>query len=193
MNLLIFIVLLIGAGIGFYQGAFKQIAHLCGVILGLILASMLYRGFGDFLATASSTSSSIGRIFAFVIIFLLVPIVLGWIASLLTKAFESVHLGFVNRICGAAIGVVSYTLLLSAVFNFYDFVESSCGYHTENLGERPASFYIIKQTAQFIVPDIIIVTDATEEANGAKPMRGIKTSVENAVDKAVDSAFGEDE
>jgi len=191
MNLLILIVLLIGAGIGFYQGAFKQIANLCGVVLGLILAAMLYKEFGDFLATASSTSASVGRVFAFVIIFLVVPVVLGWVASLLTKAFESVHLGFVNRICGAVIGILSYTLLLSAAFNFFDFVESGCGYHPEALEERPATYYLIKHAAQAIVPDIIIVTDATEEANGATPMRGIKTSVDNAVDKAVDSAFGE--
>lgn len=191
MNSLILIVLLIGAAIGFYQGAFKQIANLCGVVLGLIVAAMLYKGFGDFLANASSTSESIGRVFAFIIIFLIVPVVLGWIASILTKAFESVHLGFVNRICGAAIGALSYTLLLSAVLNFIDFVESSCGYHPEALKERSASYYFVKHAAQAIVPDIIIVTDATEEANGATPMRGIKTSVDKAVDKAVDSAFGE--
>lgn len=191
MNMLILIVLLIGAAIGFYQGAFKQIAHLCGVVTGLIIAAMLYKEFGDYLANISDTSSSVGRVFAFVLIFILVPIVLGWIASLLTKAFESIHLGFVNRLCGAAIGMISFTLLLSSIFNFFDFVESSCGYKTENLEERPSTYYLIKHTAQPIVPDIIIVTDSTEEANGATPMRGIKTSVDNAVDKAVDSVMGE--
>lgn len=191
MNTLILIVLLIGAAVGFYQGAFKQIAHFAGVALGLLIASMLYQSFGDYLADKGGTSASVGHVFAFIIIVILVPIALGWVATLLTKAFEAIHLSFVNRICGAAIGLISYGLLLSAAFNFMDFMESSAGFSPENLEERPSAYYIVKHMSQPIVPDIVIVTDSTEEANGAEPKRGLKTTVDKAVDKAVDNVMGE--
>lgn len=186
MNTLITIVLLIGAVIGFYQGAFKQIAHFAGMALGLIIASVLYQQFGDYLADKSGTSSSIGHLFAFVIIVILVPIALGWMASMLTKAFSAAHLGFINRLCGAAIGMTCYCLLLSAAFNFMDFLESSAGFSPEKLEERPSAYYKVKHAAQPIIPDIVIVTDSTEEANGEVQMRGLKTTVDKAIDSAVD-------
>lgn len=189
MNTLILIVLLIGAAIGFYQGAFKMIANFAGVFLGLIVASVLYQTLGDYLAVKSGASASVGHLFAFVIIVLLVPIVLGWIASMMTKAFSAMHIGFVNRLCGAGVGILCYCMLLGAAFNFMDFLESSAGYSPEKLEARPSAFYIVKHIPQFVIPDVVIVTDATEEANGAKPMRGLKTTVDKVVDKAVDGVM----
>ena len=91
MDTLILIVLLVGAIIGYIQGAFKQIANLAGVVVGFLLAISLYDRFGQYLASATGASDTIGNTIAFVIIVILVPIVLGWLASLLTKFFKTVH------------------------------------------------------------------------------------------------------
>jgi membrane protein required for colicin V production len=191
MDTLILIVLLIGALVGFYQGAFKMVANFVGVALGLIVACLLYQQFGDYLADKSGASTSVGHVFAFVIIVILVPIVLGWIASLMTKAFSAMNIGFINRLCGAIVGVFCYSMLLSVAFNFLDFLESSAGYSPEKLEERPNTYYIVKHVAQPIVPDVLIVTDSVEEANGEKPMRGLKTSVNKVVDDTVDRIMGD--
>jgi hypothetical protein len=95
------------------------------------------------------------------------------VASLLTKAFKVVHLNFINRLAGAVIGFVSYLFILSVAFNVYDFIQSNGGMKPEKLKERPALYYMLKQKSQKIVPDIIIVTDSTEEARGAKPHHAI--------------------
>lgn len=190
MDTLIYIVLMIGAAIGFYQGAFKQIANFIGVALGLILASTLYQQCGDYLADKSGASASVGHMIAFVIIVIMVPVVLGWIASLLTKAMSSIHLGFINRMVGAAIGIISYGLILSFACNGMDFMESSFGYAPEKLEERSELFYLVKHTSQPIVPDMVIVTDSTEVANGETPKYGMKSAVTNLINKATDSMLG---
>ena len=48
MDILFYIVLIVGAVIGYKQGAFKQVAHFLGVAVGLLIAATLYHQFGDF-------------------------------------------------------------------------------------------------------------------------------------------------
>ncbi|MBQ0022085.1 MAG: CvpA family protein [Prevotellaceae bacterium] len=187
MDTLIYIVLLVGACIGFYQGAFKQIANLAGVVVGLVLATLLYNQFGDVLAAKTGTSESIGHTIAFVLIAVVTPVVMGWLATLLTALFKKIKLNFINRLVGAVIGAVSYGIVMSIAFNMLDFTDSNAGYKPEKLEERPAVYYAVKQASQIVIPDAIIVTDSTEVANGAEPKYGLKPAVDGAIDKAVDS------
>ena len=183
MEILIYVVLLVGAVIGFRQGAFKQIANFLGVILGLIIAATLYQQCGDMLADKAGTSTGFGRLIAFVLIVIVVPVLLGWIASLLTSFFKKLNINFLNRLLGAIIGVISYGLLLSVALNLYDFISSNAGFKPEKLDERPCLFYKIKQATHIIIPDIIIVTDSTEIANGAEPKCGLRPVVDKTVEK----------
>lgn len=189
MNILILIVLLVGAIVGFVQGAFKQIAKFIGFFAGIIIASRYSEQVGDFLSTTTGASASIGKTFAFVLIILIVPIALGWIASLLTKLFSDIHLGFLNRLAGAGIGAISYIFLLSFAFNLMDFAQSGGGFNQENLEEREESFYLVKHISQPFIPDFLIVDDATEVAeldSDEEPRCGLKPAVDKAVDEAVD-------
>ena len=68
MDTLIIIVLLVGAIVGFMQGAFKQIANFVGVMAGIVLATILYDQFGSFLASATGTSEGVGNVFSFILI-----------------------------------------------------------------------------------------------------------------------------
>ena len=183
MEILIYVVLLVGAVIGFRQGAFKQIANFLGVILGLVIAATLYQQCGDMLADKAGTSTGFGRLIAFVLIVIVVPVLLGWIASLLTSFFKKLNINFLNRLLGAIIGVISYGLLLSVALNLYDFISSNAGFKPEKLDERPGLFYKIKQATHIIIPDIIIVTDSTEIANGAELKCGLRPVVDKTVEK----------
>lgn len=173
MDTLILIVLLVGAVVGFVQGAFKQIANFLGVTVGIVLAVVLYDRFGQYLASATGTSEGIGHVVAFLLIVVVVPVALGLLASMLTKLAKKVHLGCVNRGVGALIGMVSYGLLMSVVFNLMDFALSNGGLHPDKLEQRSELFYAWKHAAQWAVPDVTIVTDSTEEAQGFKPQHGI--------------------
>ncbi len=183
MEILIYAVLLVGAIIGFRQGAFKQIANFVGVIAGLAIAATLYQQFGDMLADKAGTSSSFGRLIAFVLIVIIVPVILGWVASLLTVFFKKLNINFINRLIGALIGVVSYGLILSIALNLYDFISSNAGFKPQKLSQRPSIYYQVKQATQIVIPDVIIVTDSTEVAHGAEPKFGLRPIVDQAADK----------
>lgn len=183
MEFLIYLVLIIGAIIGFKQGAFKQVAHFLGVAVGLLIAATLYQQFGDFLADKTGASTGFGRLIAFVLIVIVVPIALGWLAAFFTEFFKKLKLNFLNRLLGALVGVICYALILSFALNLYDFVASNAGFKPEKLDERPALYYQMKHATQIIIPDLLIVTDATEEAQGLTPKHGLQHVINKTVDK----------
>lgn len=185
MQTLILIVLLVGALTGFCQGAFKQIAKFIGVFAGVIIASMYSDKVGDFLSATTGTAVGTGKIFAFVLIMIVVPVALGWLASLLTKLFKDIHLGFLNRLAGAAVGAVCYLFLLSFAFNLMDFAHSGGGFRQEVLEQREDLFYLVKHISQPFIPDAVIVDDATEVAElpeGDTPRCGLRPVVDHAID-----------
>ena len=183
MDILIYIVLAIGAFIGFKQGAFKQIAHFLGVVVGLLLAATLYHQFGDFLADKTGASMGFGWFIAFVLIVIIVPIALGWIAAFFTEFFKKLKLNFLNRIIGAAVGIVCYAVILSFALNLFDFMASNAGFKTHKLSERSDLYYKVKHATQVVIPDILLVTDATEVKNGYEPKYGFKPVVDKATEK----------
>lgn len=187
MDLLIYIVLIVGAVIGFKQGAFKQVAHFLGVAVGLLIAATLYHQFGDFLADKTGASIGFGRLIAFVLIVIIVPLALGWIAAFLTEFFKKLKLNFLNRIIGALVGVVCYAVILSMALNLFDFIASNAGFKPQKLGERTDLYYQMKHATQVVIPDILLVTDQTEVANGCEPKYGLKPVVDKATEKIIPS------
>lgn len=183
MDILIYIVLIVGAIIGFKQGAFKQVAHFLGVAAGLLIAATLYHQFGDFLADKTGASIGFGRLIAFVLIVIVVPIALGWIAAFLTEFLKKLKLNFLNRLIGAVVGVICYAVVLSFALNLFDFVASNAGFKPEKLGERSNLYYGMKHATQVVIPDVLLVTDATEVANGCEPKYGLKPVVDKATEK----------
>ncbi len=183
MDILLYFVLIVGAFIGWKQGAFKQVAHFLGVAVGLLIAATLYHQFGDFLADKTGASIGFGRLIAFVLIVIVVPIALGWIAAFLTEFFKKLKLNFLNRIIGALVGVVCYALMLSVALNLFDFIASNAGFKTQKLSKRTEFYYQMKHATQVVIPDILLVTDATEVANGCEPKYGLKPVVDKATEK----------
>ena len=180
MDILIYIVLIVGAVIGYKQGAFKQVAHFLGVAVGLLIAATLYHQFGDFLADKTGASIGFGRLIAFVLIVIIVPLALGWIAAFLTEFLKNLKLNFLNRIIGALVGVVCYAVILSVALNLFDFIASNAGFKPQKLGERSGLYYGMKHATQVVIPDILLVTDQTEIDNGCEPKYGLKPTVDKA-------------
>ncbi len=173
-------VLLLGAIVGYVQGAFKQIASFIGILVGVLLGYMLSKPMGASLSSIFKTQESFGVTMAFLLVAITVPLILAYVAKLLTKAINVVQLGVVNRIIGAGVGVLCYALLQSVAFNMMDFIDSDGGNNKAKLEKRPEVFYKMKHMAQFVMPDQLLVTDAYEELSGMEPKTGIVPMVDKA-------------
>lgn len=109
--------LLIGLFKGWQSGFFRQIASTAGFFAGLFAAWLLYAQAGDFIAPYAGGDVPASRAIAFILLWLGVPILLSCAAWLLTKAFDIVCLGFLNRAAGAAFGATKYLAAISCLLN----------------------------------------------------------------------------
>ena len=120
MYLDIFIcVLLLWAVIsGWRNGFVKEAFSTVGLIVGLILAGVAYLCFGeDFLAIKGSDTNMVLSIGAFILLWICLPLFLGLLANILTKAIKGMSLGVVNSLLGVGFSVLKFVLLISCVLN----------------------------------------------------------------------------
>lgn len=102
---------------GWTTGALKQLISTAGFLVGLFAAVLLYEWLGKYLGMTGSHTNMVLNVMAFIILWVIVPIVLGLVATIITKTADALHLGVPNRLLGAAISFVKYAVLLSCVFN----------------------------------------------------------------------------
>ena len=93
---------------------------------------------------------------------------------------------------GAVVGAVGYLLILSVAFNVYDFIKSKGGLHTDSLSHRDELYYKVKHASQKFIPDLIIVTDSTEEAMGVAPKHSIQDKIDEFGDTLQDLHIGQE-
>ncbi len=102
---------------GYRNGLFKELVSTLGVLVGLIVAVLCYGKLGECLTVDGSEVNMATSIVAFLLLWIVVPIVLGLVAMLFTKALDVVRLGCINRLLGVGVSFVKYALLLSCLFN----------------------------------------------------------------------------
>lgn len=155
---IIIAIIAVGAIMGFAKGFIKQLASIVGLIAGLLLARALFVSVGERLAIEIGTSVSFAQILSFILIWLIVPIGLSLIASLLTNVINAVQLGFVNRWLGAGLGAVKYALLASMVIYFMDYADAENELVSSTKKKSSVLYYPMKSFSGIFIPTIKDVT-----------------------------------
>lgn len=141
-----------GAAVGFWKGAIRQLASIVGLLAGLLLARALFVAVGDRLGVALGTSVALARGLAFVLIGVGVPLCFLILGSLLTRLAEGLRLGFVNRCLGAGLGGLKFVLLLSIVLRILAFADGE-DYLIGRTTKEQSLFYIpVKDVSGYFYP-----------------------------------------
>ena len=120
IDLFVIILVLWAAFSGWRNGFLKEIISSAGFLIGLFVAATCYATLGKYLSVDGTETNMFTSIVAFFILWIIVPIALGFGANLLTKAMKGIQLGMPNSILGALVGILKYALLISCVFNAMD-------------------------------------------------------------------------
>lgn len=127
---------IVGAIRGFSQGFIRQLASLLGLVVGLIAAKALYAVVAERIYDFNITHNmTVAQILAFVLIWLVVPILFSIAASLVTKVMEIICLGWLNRLLGAALGAIKYFAIVALLVCVIDFFSSGSGFMNEKAEE----------------------------------------------------------
>ena len=99
------------------NGFVKELASTIGFLVGLFVAATCYQTLGEYLTVDGSEVNMFTSIVAFLLLWIIVPIIFGLLATLITKALDLTALGIANRIGGGILSMVKYLVLLSCVLN----------------------------------------------------------------------------
>lgn len=103
---------------GWRNGFLKEIVSTIGIISGLLIAALLYMLMGDnLLAVTGSTTNMFLSIVAFFILWIILPIVLSFVAGQLTRMLKGMQLGLPNCLLGMVFSTTKFALLLSCALN----------------------------------------------------------------------------
>lgn len=117
LDIVLIVVIVISAFTGLRMGLIKAVLSLVGTIVGVILAGRYYIFLSERLSFIPQ--ESLAKIVAFVIILFAVMAIVSIIASLLKWAVSLIMLGWVNRLGGAAFGLVLGVIFCSALLTIW--------------------------------------------------------------------------
>lgn len=118
LDIFIAVVVLYALWKGWTNGMLKEAVSMLGFIFGLVIACLFYGNLGEYLTVDGSSTNVFTSIVAFMILWIVSPIALGTVATLMTQALKHVRLlSLPNRLGGVALSLLKYILLLSLVLN----------------------------------------------------------------------------
>ena len=161
----IIILILIGVGViqGLMKGSMKELASVVGFVAGLLLARALFGTVAEQLAPALGTSITVAQILSFILIWVAVPIGCSLVASVLTKALEVVHLGWLNRLAGAMLGAVKMMLLAGIGIYVLEYIDPKSEMVSKTTKKASVLYTPMKELVNQCLPVVKDVTDDIKE------------------------------
>jgi membrane protein required for colicin V production len=114
LDIIILVVLGVGAAMGFYTGLLWQVARVVSLALSIYLAIIANTPSAEWLDEQwKDVNPVINRIVAFVAVFLLVYLAFYWITHLLHKAIKASKLETFDRLLGSLLGAVKMAAIVA--------------------------------------------------------------------------------
>ncbi|MFA6098217.1 MAG: CvpA family protein [Patescibacteria group bacterium] len=105
-------------GAGFYFGLIHTLGAIIGVFVGVVAAGSLYRDISPFFQFVG-LKSGVADVMAFIIIFLVVSRLIGFVVHMFDKGFQLARLipfaTTANRLAGALLGFIEGALVLGTI------------------------------------------------------------------------------
>ena len=117
IDILFFIVLAFAIYKGYTKGFIMAICAVLGFVIGLAAAIKLSATVATKLSTISDANRFLPML-AFALVFIATAFAVKFIGKIIQKTFETVMLGWANRIAGIGLFVLLYTIIFS-IFLFY--------------------------------------------------------------------------
>ena len=148
----IIILAMIGVGVimGLMKGFVKQMASIVGLIAGLLM---------ERLAPVFVTSTTVAQVLAFILIWVAVPLGFAFVASLLTKALDAVHLGWLNRWLGSGLGALKYMILIGLAIHVIEYIDPNNELISATKKKESVLYYPMRDLSGIFFPVFKNVTE----------------------------------
>jgi membrane protein required for colicin V production len=152
LDIIITILLVWGAFMGFRRGFFYAASSLAGFILGIFLGAIIANAGARVFMHLVDWNPMIIMIILFIITFVLIIIVFNGIGILLTNLFKALGINILNRLVGIAFGFLKYAFLISFVFMVLHWAEKYHNIMPQQAIENSYLYDIIQPLAPQFIP-----------------------------------------
>ncbi len=139
---------------GYQKGFIIELSSLVALILGIYFAINFSNFAADFLARNFNIGDKYLSIAAFVVTFMVVVFGVFMVGKILEKFVDILLLGFVNKLAGAAFGVIKAAFLISVVFWIINSFDISKTIIKEQSRQDSMLYEPIEQFAPTVVPKL---------------------------------------
>ena len=115
LDILILLPLLIGLIRGLMKGLIVEISSIAAIILGFLGAKWWSAGFASWLMQQFEWNETACIVVAYALIFAGIALGLNIIARLLSKLFQKIQLGWINRLLGGVFGTAKWGIVIVAL------------------------------------------------------------------------------
>ncbi|MBQ5931676.1 MAG: CvpA family protein [Tidjanibacter sp.] len=162
LDIILAILLVVGAVNGFRKGIISQLCGLAGVLLGVWLGFK----FGDRLGVWLGVE--IGEIASFVIIFIGAVLLAALAGRISAAILRATGLGILNRLGGMALSLVEYVLICSLLLGLFQKVNNATGWVEPKVVEESVLVEPVMKVSEFVFPYLVELKDAIVESDSFK-------------------------
>ncbi len=155
LDIILGILLLLGLWKGFNNGLLIELASIVALIAGIYGAIHFSYIAGDYLTEQMSWEERYINLTAFVITFIVIVIAVHFAGKLLTKVANIAMLGLLNKLAGAAFGVLKVAVILGAIFVFFNQVNKSLRFISEEAQNESILYSPIKEIGAVVFNTIL--------------------------------------
>ena len=123
IDVIFLILLLISAVSGFVKGFILSIASFVGFFLGIMISFRFAGDVQQWLMVITGAEGGYLYFVGFLICFAVVVALVYMLGKIIEKAIEMVALGFINRLAGAAFGMLKTMLIFSALIYALSYID----------------------------------------------------------------------
>lgn len=155
IDIILGILLLWGLIKGFSKGLFVSLASLVALVAGIYIAVHFSHLVGGYLEQYVDWGDGAMKLTAFAITFIVVVILISIAGKLLTKIADFASLGILNKLLGAAFGVLKFAFIASVVIIFVDAGNRSLNIIKQETLDSSILYSPVKKLAPMVLPNIL--------------------------------------
>lgn len=158
IDLIMVLVLVVGAINGFRKGVLSQVGLVMGVVVGVWLAFHIGSQVSEWIGVKMSD------LVAYILVFVVAIVAMWLLTKLLDGVLKSVGLGIYNRLCGAAVSLVLSSMILSLAFGFFEKCNNALKMVEPEVLEASEVAPIVNAVADVVFPYLERAKDAVVES-----------------------------
>ena len=155
IDIILAILLLLGLIRGYRKGLFVSLASLVALVAGIYITVHFSDIVGAYLAQYLDWGDNTMKLTAFAVTFIGVVILISLAGKLLTKIADFASLGILNKLLGAAFGILKYAFIASVVIIFVDAANRSLHLLKKETLDTSILYTPVKKIAPMILPTIL--------------------------------------